>query len=100
MLFKSVINNILKDRNKYKGLRKILFFMYGFTLGIIFYEIILVDLDFDGYNGLIFGFIICMMLSVGICVSVQIRCIALLSLPSFGGKVGRGVLKVGWFIYN
>lgn len=51
------------------------------------------DLNFTVYAAFMVEGIICLMLGLGIAFSSQIRCIALLSIPAFCGKAGRGVLK-------
>lgn len=68
-------------------------FFYGIFLGIVFYEFILVDLDFAPTLAIIIGLFISLMLALGNALSTQIRCIGILTIPSFCGKGGRGVLK-------
>ncbi|KAF5272222.1 hypothetical protein FQA39_LY01304 [Lamprigera yunnana] len=86
-------NSSKSETDEYVTLKRSLGFLYGFLLGVAFYELILVDLNFTQYAALFVGGIITLMLSCGIAFSSQIRCITLLSLPVLGGKGGRGVLK-------
>lgn len=80
-------------KNEYKSLKITFGFLYGLLLGLGFYELILVDLNFTENAAFLVGGIICLMLGLGIAFSSQIRCISMLSIPAFGGKAGRGVLK-------
>lgn len=84
---------LYSKKGEYTKLKIIIGFFYGLFLGLAFYELIIVDLDFTENVGLIVGGTIALMLACGIATSSQIRCIALLAIPSFGGKAGRGVLK-------
>lgn len=86
-------NLFLSRKRQYRGIKAILGFIYGLLLGLGFYELILVDLNFTESAGLLLGGIISIMLGFGIAFSSQIRCISLLSIVSFCGKSGRGVLK-------
>lgn len=79
--------------NEHKVLKRISGFVYGLLLGLGFYELIIVDLNFTQDAAYIVGGILCLMLAFGIAFSSQIRCISLLAIPSFSGKAGRGVLK-------
>ncbi|KAK4875676.1 hypothetical protein RN001_012098 [Aquatica leii] len=81
------------DDDYYVELKRALGFVYGLLLGLAFYELILVDLNFVGNVSLLAGSVISLMLAFGIAFSSQIRCITMLSLPMFGGRAGRGVLK-------
>lgn len=74
-------------------------FLYGFLLGLAFYELILVDLNFTENAAYVVGGIISAMLTCGITISSHVRCITLLSVPIFGGRAGRGVLKAIVFAY-
>ncbi|XP_069686085.1 protein sneaky [Periplaneta americana] len=84
---------IYSRENEYRILKAVAGFLYGCLLGIAFYELILVDLEFTEYTCLILGLSICFVLGLGNAVSIQIRCISLLTVPSFCGRAGRGVLK-------
>ncbi|XP_068084359.1 protein sneaky [Anabrus simplex] len=79
--------------SEYRLVKGILGFFYGIFLGVAFYILILIDLDFQPVQLLILGVSICLMLGVGNALSIQIRCISLLAIPSFCGRSGRGVLK-------
>lgn len=81
-----------EDENKVS--RTICSFLYGLLLGLLFYELILMDLDIPPLYTVIIGTVIAGMISVGIAVSRQIRCIALLSFPTLGGRAGRSMLRV------
>ncbi|KAJ8972541.1 hypothetical protein NQ314_000128 [Rhamnusium bicolor] len=81
------------EKHEHKALKRFVGFSYGIFLGILFYNFILVDLNFTEDAAFIVGTTICMMLGFGIAFSSQIRCITCLTFPSFGGKVGRSVLK-------
>lgn len=80
-------------KHEHKTLKRIAGFIYGIVLGVLFYKFILVDLDFTEDAAFFVTLIICLMLANGIAFSSQIRCITCLTFPSFGGKVGRSVLK-------
>lgn len=84
---------LFSRKNEYKALKITFGFIYGLLLGLGFYELILVDLNFTENAALLVGGIICLMLGFGIAFSSQIRCISLLAIPSFCGKAGRGILK-------
>lgn len=84
---------LFSRKREYKSLKIIFGFLYGLLLGLGFYELILVDLNFTENAAFLVGGIICLMLGFGIAFSSQIRCISLLSIPAFSGKAGRGVLK-------
>lgn len=84
---------LFSRKQEYRTLKIIFGFIYGLLLGLGFYELILVDLNFTENAAFLVGGIICVMLGFGIAFSSQIRCISLLSIPSFCGKAGRGVLK-------
>lgn len=86
--------NLFCTKNQeHKTLKRVVGFIYGIFLGILFYNFILVDLDFTEDAAFFVGLTICLMLAFGIAFSSQIRCITCLTFPSFGGKVGRSVLK-------
>lgn len=84
---------LFSRKSQYKSLKIFFGFLYGLLLGLGFYELILVDLNFTENAAFLVGGVICLMLAFGIAFSSQIRCISLLSMPAFGGKAGRGVLK-------
>lgn len=79
--------------DQHKVIKRIFGFFYGLLLGLLFYEMILVDLNFTQNIAYYVGGTLSLMLGFGIAFSSQIRCISLLSLPTFCGKAGRGVLK-------
>lgn len=82
------------EKNEYKVLKIIIGFLCGIILGLAFYELILVDLNFTENAAFIVGGIICLLLAFGIAFSSQIRCITLLSFPSLAGKAGRGKYRI------
>lgn len=86
-------NLFCTEKQEHKTLKRVVGFIYGFFLGILFYNFILVDLNFTEDAAFFVGLTICLMLAFGIAFSSQIRCIICLTFPSFGGKVGRSVLK-------
>lgn len=79
--------------DQHKIIKRILGFLYGLLLGLLFYEMIIVDLNFTQNIAYYVGATLALMLAFGIAFSSQIRCISLLAIPSFCGKAGRGVLK-------
>ncbi|KAK5645220.1 hypothetical protein RI129_006520 [Pyrocoelia pectoralis] len=91
--YKLLPNFIRSSKNKYVPKKRAAGFICGLMLGLAFYELILVDLNFTENAAFIVGGIITLMLSTGIALSSQIRCITLLSFPTFSGRAGRGVLK-------
>lgn len=94
-------NILYSRRNEYIVVKKICSFLYGVLLGIGFYEMVIVDLDFTEYSASLMGLFICLLLGFGLAFSSQLRCIALLSIPIFGGRAGRGILKVMcWICVN
>ncbi|XP_014473402.1 PREDICTED: DC-STAMP domain-containing protein 1 [Dinoponera quadriceps] len=68
-------------------------FLFGFSAAVVLYEGIIVDLQFDMYTSAILGAILVAMLSIGCASSIQIRCICLLTIPTFLGRSGRNVLR-------
>lgn len=84
---------LIFKEDKYRCLKKFFNFVFGVLLGVGFYYLILVDLDFTEGASLIGGFVLCLLLGFGNAFSSQIRCISSLTIPIFGGKVGRGVIK-------
>lgn len=86
-------NIFCTEKKEHKHLKRIVGFFYGFLLGILFYNFILIDLDFTENVAFIVGISLCLSLGFGIAFSSQIRCVTCLTFPNFGGKVGRGVLK-------
>ncbi|XP_051160811.1 protein sneaky [Leptopilina boulardi] len=83
----------------HKKTRMTIGFFMGFIMGFCFYEFVIVDLQFDELTSLIFGALIIIMLSFGFAVSIQARCIGLLTIPAFFGRSGRSVLKALVFGY-
>ncbi|XP_012271973.1 E3 ubiquitin-protein ligase DCST1 [Orussus abietinus] len=77
----------------HKKTRALIGFFLGFFFGVFFYETIVVDLAFEKYTSLALGVVIVTSLSVGCSSSIQVRCICLLTVPSFFGRAGRSVLK-------
>ncbi|XP_008549305.1 protein sneaky [Microplitis demolitor] len=77
----------------HKITRAIVGFFFGFSLAVFFYVTVILDLGFQPYTTFALGSIIVTMMSVGCALSIQIRCICLLMIPSFLGRTGRGVLK-------
>ncbi|XP_024880185.1 E3 ubiquitin-protein ligase DCST1-like [Temnothorax curvispinosus] len=68
-------------------------FLYGFVAAVVLYEGIIVDLQFDTYTSISLGAILVAMLSIGCASSIQVRCICLLTIPTFLGRSGRNVLR-------
>ncbi|XP_029676466.1 protein sneaky-like isoform X2 [Formica exsecta] len=68
-------------------------FLFGFLAAVVLYEGIIVDLQFDAYTSISLGAILVVMLSIGCASSIQVRCICLLTIPTFLGRSGRNVLR-------
>ncbi|KAL6265156.1 hypothetical protein P5V15_005242 [Pogonomyrmex californicus] len=68
-------------------------FLFGFVAGVLLYEGIIVDLQFDTYTSIFLGAFLVVVLSIGCASSIQIRCICLLTIPTFLGRAGRIVLR-------
>ncbi|XP_043254934.1 protein sneaky-like [Colletes gigas] len=68
-------------------------FLMGFLMGTFLYEFIIVDLRFDQYTSFSLAVIVVTMLSIGCASSIQVRCICLLTIPSFFGRSGRSMLR-------
>lgn len=83
---------LFSEENRHGKIKCIFSFIFGALLGALFYELIIIDLDFTEYLGLLIGLVISFSLAVSLAISRQIRCIALLSFPTIGGHAGRGVL--------
>lgn len=96
---KCIHNLFYSGKNEYKTPKRIVGFLYGMLLGLAFYELILVDLNFTENAAYFVTLLICLMLGFGIAFSSQIRCISLLAIPNFGGRSGRSVLKALVFAY-
>jgi hypothetical protein len=88
-----LLYKVFFSQEEHRVLKKIFSFFFGVLLGVGFYYLILIDLNFTEGASIVMGIVICLMLGLGNAFSSQIRCITLLTLPSFGGKVGRGVIK-------
>ncbi|ERL89254.1 hypothetical protein D910_06627 [Dendroctonus ponderosae] len=90
----SVLNRLFfTSADQHVKFKALVGFIYGFTLGLVFHRYVLSELSLDDNISFWLTLTICLMLGTGIASSSQIRCITLLSFPSFGGKVGRSVLK-------
>ncbi|XP_078050611.1 protein sneaky isoform X1 [Augochlora pura] len=74
-------------------------FLLGFTMAVVLYRFIIVDLRFDKYTsfGLAVGLVT--MMSIGCAASIQVRCICVLTIPAFFGRSGRSVLRALVFGY-
>ncbi|XP_011153575.1 E3 ubiquitin-protein ligase DCST1 [Harpegnathos saltator] len=68
-------------------------FLFGLGAAVALYEGIIVDLQFDMYTSAILGALLVAMLSIGCAASMQVRCICLLTIPTFLGRSGRNVLR-------
>lgn len=96
---KLIHNLFYSGKKQHKALKRTAGFLYGMLLGVGFYELILVDLNFTENAAYLVTLILGLMLGFGIAFSSQIRCISLLSIPNFGGRSGRSVLKALVFAY-
>ncbi|KOC61897.1 DC-STAMP domain-containing protein 1 [Habropoda laboriosa] len=74
-------------------------FFLGFFMGVIFYEYIIVDLQFDPYVTACLGGVVIIMLSIGCASSIQVRCVCILTIPAFFGRAGRSMLRALIFGY-
>ncbi|KAL0269121.1 UNVERIFIED_CONTAM: hypothetical protein PYX00_006956 [Menopon gallinae] len=81
------------EDEQYKTLKTAAGFVFGAILGVVMYLAILIDLEFGRGATLSIAVVVTMFLSFGNAMSTQVRCITLLTFPSFCGKAGRGVLK-------
>ncbi|KAK9310033.1 hypothetical protein QLX08_000508 [Tetragonisca angustula] len=77
----------------HKKSRAFIGFLLGFFLGVLLYECIIIDLQFDPYTSVCLGGIVITMLSIGCAVSIQVRCICILTIPAFFGRAGRSMLR-------
>ncbi|XP_011864564.1 PREDICTED: DC-STAMP domain-containing protein 1-like [Vollenhovia emeryi] len=68
-------------------------FLFGFVAAVVLYEGIIVNLQFDTYTSISLGAILVAMLSIGCASSIQMRCICLLTIPTFLGRSGHNVLR-------
>lgn len=87
------LHNVIYSKKKNPCLKALFSFIFGVILGIGFYYLILVDLNFAEGASFCMGVLMCLFLGIGNASSAQIRCITLLTLPTFSGKIGRGVIK-------
>ncbi|GJQ87850.1 hypothetical protein Trydic_g1122 [Trypoxylus dichotomus] len=92
-------NLFYSGKREHRTLKRTAGFLYGLLLGLAFYELILVDLNFTEHAAYFVSLFIGLLLGFGIASSSQIRCISLLSIPNFGGRSGRSVLKALVFAY-
>ncbi|XP_066246800.1 protein sneaky [Euwallacea similis] len=83
----------LTTSNQYLKLKAIFGFICGLILGISFHRYVLTELSFTEEVSFWLAVTICLLLGTGLAFSTQVRCITLLAFPSFGGRVGRSVLK-------
>ncbi|XP_022909836.1 protein sneaky [Onthophagus taurus] len=97
--FRCIHKLFQSEKDEHVALKRVCGFIYGVLLGLGFYELILVDLNFTENAAYLVGGVICLMLGFGIAFSSQIRCISLLSIPNFVGRSGRSVLKALVFAY-
>lgn len=67
-------------------------FLFGIIVGVVFYDIILVDLAFGKGTIYYLGIISTLLIAGGCAISYQVRCIILLTIPSFSGKSGRHII--------
>ncbi|EFA10523.1 protein sneaky [Tribolium castaneum] len=88
-----LLYKVIFSQKEHTVLKKLFSFFFGVLLGIGFYFLILIDLNFTAGASTTMALAMCLLLGLGNAFSSQIRCITLLTLPSFGGKVGRGVIK-------
>lgn len=56
----------------HKTSRAIIGFFLGFFMGVLLYELIIVDLQFDAYTTVCLGGILILMLSIGCALSIQV----------------------------
>ncbi|XP_017877691.1 E3 ubiquitin-protein ligase DCST1 [Ceratina calcarata] len=83
----------------HKRSRAFIGFLLGFFMGVLLYECIIVDLQFDPYTSVSLGGIVTIMLSIGCASSIQIRCVCILTVPAFFGRAGRSMLRALIFAY-
>ncbi|XP_068987148.1 protein sneaky [Bombus flavifrons] len=83
----------------HKKSRAFIGFLLGFFMAVLLYECIIVDLQFDAYTSVSLGGILIMMLSIGCALSIQVRCISILTIPAFFGRAGRSMLRALIFGY-
>nr|XP_018899691.1 PREDICTED: DC-STAMP domain-containing protein 1 [Bemisia tabaci] len=81
------------DENEHRVAKKFSAFIFGLLIGLLLYEIIVVDLQFDALTAYVLGASISLILAFGNAISSQIRCMTLLSLPSFCGGSGQSVVQ-------
>ncbi|XP_076235359.1 protein sneaky [Calliopsis andreniformis] len=77
----------------HKKSRAVIGFLLGFFMAVLFYELIIVDLQFDKYTSFSLAVILTTMLSIGCATSIQVRCVCLLTIPAFFGRSGRSMLR-------
>ncbi|KAH0566703.1 protein sneaky-like [Cotesia glomerata] len=93
MNFKFIHDLINDPPETHKITRAIVGFFFGFAIAIFYYVTVVIDLGFAPYTTFTLGVIIVLLMSIGCAVSIQIRCVCFLTLPSFLGRTGRNVLK-------
>ncbi|VVC28228.1 Dendritic cell-specific transmembrane protein-like [Cinara cedri] len=94
------ISEIADRRSKkFRKSKLILGFFYGIFLSLILYHFIIVDLELSDQSTRLMGIVISLFLSVGHAISQQIRCLGLLSMPTFFDKTGQRVLVAMVFAY-
>ncbi|XP_035791120.1 protein sneaky-like isoform X2 [Anopheles albimanus] len=74
-------------------LRVLLLTLYGLLLGILFHQLVLVNLDLPATVKFYIGLAVALALGLGCALSLQVRCIGTLCLTGFLGRAGRNVLK-------
>ncbi|XP_021204373.1 protein sneaky [Bombyx mori] len=84
---------IFSKPNEYKILKHILSFFSGFVVGQVYYVYLLKNCFFNETLGLAFALMLSTVIGICCATSCQVRCVLLLCVPMYCGKVGRGVLK-------
>lgn len=70
--FPTLFNITFDPIGTHKTSRAIIGFFLGFFMGVLLYELIIVDLQFDAYTTVCLGGILILMLSIGCAVSIQV----------------------------
>ncbi|XP_054284418.1 protein sneaky-like isoform X1 [Macrosteles quadrilineatus] len=84
---------IFGEQNECLIYRMLIGSVFGLTVGLAFYEFIISGIAFQPSTVFTLGVVFTMLLTLGCSLSSQIRCITLLTMPSFFGKSGRHIVK-------
>ncbi|KAG5673428.1 hypothetical protein PVAND_003476 [Polypedilum vanderplanki] len=76
-----------------KAIRKLILFIYGVFIGLIFYHSIISNIEFSQKYQTLVVASVCFLCALMCMISIQFRCISVLMLLGALGKAGRSLIK-------